>query len=284
MELKDRLALTYRLGITLIHVFAIYGLFQVSWTLELFILFIVTYQLKALGITVGFHRLFSHSAFKINRVGAFVLCLMGTFAGQGPLKRWVFHHRAHHRFSDKKGDPHSPHYNNFYYGHVGWLFNPDSFDDSIYGRDFLKLSPEVEFISNNSNKIFLLQWPLLYLIGGADYVWVGFVFSTVAVLQSTFLVNSLCHVRGSRPYETKDGSRNNWLVVFLTNGEGWHNNHHYRPSSAIQGFDKGQIDVSGSVITLLEKLGIAWDVKRYIPGDLKTRNESLLASEDTSTS
>lgn len=262
MNKSKRLALGHLIGLIIIHIGSLYAILNLNWNIETIAVLFITYQIKSLGITIGFHRLFTHRAFKANSFIQFMLALMGTLAGQGPLARWVHHHRDHHRYSDKEQDPHSPVQGNFYTAHLGWLLQPESFDDEKFKTSPLKLSATTQFLSDNFNIIFLLQIPLLYLMGGKDYLLSGFFLSTLLSLHSTFLVNSLCHMIGSRPNKTNDQSRNNLFVALVTNGEGWHNNHHFRQNLARHGWEPYQLDISYQIIRVLEKLNGVWDVKR----------------------
>lgn len=262
MQKSKRLVIMHFVGFTILHLYSFYALYKIKWNIELALVFFFSYQIKILGITVGYHRYFTHKSFKTNIIVENILAILGTFAGQGPVIRWVGHHWIHHQHSDRITDPHSPVENTFLYSHIGWLLNSLNFDDSKFERFQNQFSQSVKFISNNFSLIFLAQIPLLFFLGGSEYILVGFVLSTTLCLHSTFLVNSLCHVIGSRPYETADNSRNNLFVALLTNGEGWHNNHHYKPGRAVHGVGKYQLDISYLVICFLEKIGFATNVRR----------------------
>ena len=258
---KYILTCTNTIGLILMHIGAVYTLITVEFSFELLFLFFVMYEVKIIGATIGLHRYFSHKSFNTGIFLETILALMATFAGQGPIKRWVYNHWTHHLHSDQKKDPHSPVYHNFFYGHVGWLFNPDNYDDTKYRKYNLQLSSGANFIANNFTPIFFMQVPLLYLLGGINYVLVGFVLSSVVSLQVMFLTGSVCHFFGTQPYNTGDNSRNNLFVSLLTNGEGWHNNHHYSPASAKHGHQSSEIDLSYTFIILLERIGLVWNIK-----------------------
>lgn len=221
----------------------------------------LTYFFRMFGITAGYHRYFTHRAFKMSRVGQFVLAWLGCSALQkGPLW-WVSHHREHHHYSDAPEDPHSPHATTFWWSHVGWVLSREH-EPTLWDRvqDWAKY-PELRWLDRFHYVPGILLAVLCYLIGGwSGLVW-GFCVSTVLVYHATFAVNSLNHLWGSRRYETVDASRNNWLLAILTLGEGWHNNHHHYQSSANQGFYWWEIDVSYYLIRLLGLLGLAWDIR-----------------------
>jgi stearoyl-CoA desaturase (Delta-9 desaturase) len=243
-------------------------------------LFVVMYVITGLGITVGFHRLFTHRSFKTGPCVRGALAIAGCLSTQGPLVQWATDHRKHHVLSDREGDPHSPHrygegiiatVRGLWHAQVGWLFKTKGMErGEDWGRDLLR-DPVVRAI----DRVYLL-WVILSLaipfavgfavrgdVGGGlqAMVWAGlvrvFVFDHV-----TWSVNSICHSFGSRTFPTADESRNVWLLAIPTFGEAWHNNHHAFPGSAVHGLGRRQVDLSAIVIRGLEKLGLAWDVKR----------------------
>lgn len=267
MSKAKRLALGHIIGLSVIHIALIYYFPAQKFTFLSILLAFIMYQVKILGITLGYHRLYTHRSFTTNNTLKFIFALMGTLAGQGPISRWVNHHWEHHRYCEKDQDPHSPVVDSFWHAHVGWLTKPESFDDEKIRKQKLNLTAPVQFLDDHFNLVFLLQIPVFYFLGqvvennGWTWVYMGFLVSTIFSLHSTFLVNSLCHVFGKKDYETRDESRNNLLVAILTNGEGWHNNHHAQPNSAIHGWNKGQLDITFLVIRTFEKLGYIENVK-----------------------
>ncbi len=238
------------------------GVFFVPVTWTAVGLCIGLYIVRMFGITAGFHRYFAHRAYKTSRVFQFALGWLGSTAMQkGPLW-WAANHRDHHKYSDMEEDPHSPVRHGFFWSHVGWvIFSKDSDDllDNI--QDFSRY-PELRWLER-------LHWiPSMCLLavcclidGWSGFFW-GFVVSTVLLYHGTFLVNSFCHVFGSRRYDTPDQSRNNAIVAILTLGEGWHNNHHYYMSSANQGFKWWEIDISYYTLCVLRSVGIVWDLRK----------------------
>lgn len=222
------------------------------------------YVIRMFGITAGYHRYFSHRAYKVGRVTQFILALIGCVSAQkGPLW-WAAHHRHHHKHSDMPDDIHSPK-RGFWWSHCGWMLTR-SYNDTDYSKikDFAKY-PELVWM----NKLWLLPPTLLglatFAIGGWSMLLIGFVLSTVLLWHGTFTINSLSHVFGSRRFATTDTSRNNGLLALLTLGEGWHNNHHHYMSSANQGFYWWEFDISYYVIRLMGVFGLAWDIRKPTP-------------------
>ena len=249
-----------------------------------FVVFAILYVPTGLGITVGFHRLFTHRSFKVGPKTRAVIGALGSAAIEGPVISWVADHRKHHAFSDKEGDPHSPHvghgegvwaqFKGFLHAHVGWLFiHTQRGNKNRFAPDLLK-DPVVRFI----DRTFLLwaaaglaiPFGLGVAIGGtvlaglSGLLWGGAV--RVLVLHHvTYSINSLCHMFGKRDFETPDESRNLAWLALPTLGEAWHNSHHAFPTSAVHGLKRTQLDPSAAVIWALEKLGLAWDVVRISP-------------------
>ena len=247
------------------------------------------YTLCGLGITVGYHRLFSHKAFATTRTVRGALAILGSMTLQGPVTQWVTDHRKHHALSDREGDPHSPHghrdgvfggLRGFFHAHMGWLVTTKGMERGRrYGRDLYD-DPVVRRI----DRLYML-WVALSLAipfavgyavdptwrgGLAGLVWGGLV-RIFLFHHMTWSVNSVCHTFGRRPFETEDESRNNWIVALPTFGEGWHNNHHAFPGSAVHGLGRRQVDVSWWTIRGLERLGLVWNVKVPTPERLARR-------------
>jgi stearoyl-CoA desaturase (Delta-9 desaturase) len=236
------------------------------------------YVLTALGITVGFHRLFTHRSFETYGAVQFVFGVLGSMAVQGPLLKWVALHRRHHQHSDESGDPHSPHghgrgllglLRGLWHAHLGWLFDPHPPDLDRYVKD-LRQSRLLRLLS-----ALFVVWVALGLLIPAALggllagtwlgVWTGLVWGGLVrvflVHHVTWSVNSVCHLWGFRPYRSQDESRNNFVFGVLALGEGWHNTHHAFPTSARHGLRWWQPDVSYYVIRALALLGLAWKVK-----------------------
>jgi stearoyl-CoA desaturase (delta-9 desaturase) len=239
------------------------------------------YALTGLGITVGFHRLFTHRAFETNRVVQFILAALGSMAIQGPLLRWVALHRRHHQHSDTSQDPHSPHHQGqglvgllrgAWHAHLGWVFRPDPPNLSHYVNDLYQDRPVR--VASAMFPVWVSVGLLLpavlggLLAGTWTGAWLGLLWGGLArtflVHHVTWSVNSVCHLWGSRPFNKGDQSRNNFLFGLVALGEGWHNNHHAFPTSARHGLRWWQPDVSYWVIRSLALVGLAWNVK--VPG------------------
>jgi stearoyl-CoA desaturase (Delta-9 desaturase) len=258
-------------------------------------IFALMYVMTGLGVTVGFHRHFTHRSFATTRPIRAVLAVLGSAAIEGPVISWVADHRKHHAFSDRSGDPHSPHHGHggdlrgalrgLVHAHVGWLFiHTDRGRKTRYAPDLLA-DPVVTAV----DRTFVL-WALAGLalpfglgvaIGGTittgltGLLWGGAV--RVLVLHHvTYSINSLCHYFGRRRYETGDESRNLLWLALPSFGEAWHNNHHAFPTSAAHGQRRWEIDPSAAVIWTLERLGLAWDVVRVSP----ERQASKLVTAD----
>ncbi len=245
------------------------------------VVFAVFYTLTALGITVGFHRHFTHRAFKARRGVRAVLAALGSAAIEGPVISWVADHRKHHAFSDQHGDPHSPHVDHgvgwrgalrgLAHAHVGWLFIHTQRGSKLrYARDLVE-DPLIRSI----DRTFVL-WVALGLaapfalgvsIGGSittgltGLLWGGLV-RVFFLHHVTYSINSLCHFFGRRRFSTGDESRNLAWLALPSMGEAWHNNHHAFPTSAAHGLRPWEIDPSALVIRGLEATGLAWDVVR----------------------
>jgi stearoyl-CoA desaturase (delta-9 desaturase) len=244
----------------------------------------VGYVLTGIGITVGYHRLFTHRAFQTYRPVRYVFAILGQMAVEGPLLAWVADHRKHHQFSDREGDPHSPHagrgegaleaLKGLWHAHSGWLFSmAGRADQARYAKDLLA-DRGLRVISKLFGLTVLagLLAPALagwLLIGGrygffAGLVWGGAV-RIFLLHHVTFSINSICHFWGRRRFASSDESRNVWWLSWLSFGESWHNNHHAFPSSAFHGLRRIELDPGGWVIVALERLGLAWKVTRIPP-------------------
>jgi stearoyl-CoA desaturase (delta-9 desaturase) len=250
------------------------------------LLLLAMYSINILGIGVGFHRLFAHRAFRTIAGVRALLAVAGSMAAQGPLLYWAAVHRRHHSYSDRPGDPHSPHLHEpgswravvaFWHAHMGWLFTPEVHDFGLYIPDLLR-----DRLLVRMNRLYFL-WVALGLAapaaagawlnggwsGAAQGLLWGGVVRIALTHHTTWSVNSICHIYGSRPFRTKDYSRNNPFMALVAFGEGWHNNHHAFPSSAMHGLRWWEIDFSGYAIRTLEFLHLAWDVKRPSAGALE---------------
>lgn len=248
------------------------GVYQVwGWGVDvsLLLLLLIFHCIAGLGITIGFHRHFTHRSFKTTNFIRLILGACGSMAMQGSVKAWVLTHRTHHLHSDEEGDPHSPYRQGLVHAHFGWLFSMWPAGDRKNISD-LDNDPVVTFIDRTDWLWLILGFILPAAIEGMlSWSWTGFLLGAIwggAIRiffgqHITWSINSVCHVWGKRRFNTADESRNNWIFGFLGFGEGWHNNHHARQFWARHGIGRGEIDFSWYVIWALKRLGLAWDVK-----------------------
>ncbi len=237
------------------------------------------YMFTGLGVTVGYHRLFTHQSFEATRPLKIALALAGSMSVQGAIIDWVSTHRRHHAFSDQDGDPHSPHLDEgpgltgvlrgLWHAHIGWMNAPERTEAERWAPDLLK-DRDIVLIDRLFPVLTLLTFGLPALAGylvtgtlwGAVTAFLWGSFARIFLLHHvTWSINSICHFYGRRPFESKDYSTNNWVLALLSFGESWHNNHHAFPTSAVHGIGKGQVDVSGGLIRFFEKIGAARRVK-----------------------
>jgi stearoyl-CoA desaturase (Delta-9 desaturase) len=282
----------------LITVLPILALFFVGWQVwesalhpSDLVVFAVMYALTGLGVTVGFHRHFTHRSFEAKPWVHATLAVLGSAAIEGPVISWVADHRKHHAFSDQHGDPHSPHVDHgvglrgalrgLLHAHVGWLFiHTQRGSRDRYAPDLLA-DPIVSFVDRTFfvwaigglAAAFGLGFALTGTVQGGltGLLWGGAV-RMLVLHHVTYSINSICHVFGRRRFATDDESRNVRWLALLSFGESWHNNHHAFPTSAEHGMRRFEIDISALVIRLLEKTGQAWNVKR-VPPERQARKE-----------
>src|SRR5712691_4094116 len=242
---------------------------------------VVGYLLTGIGITVGYHRLFTHRSFETYPADRYALALLGQMGVEGDVVTWVADHRKHHQFSDKEGDPHSPHagygdgladaLRGLWHAHVGWLFrSAGRADREHYAKDLIN-DKGLRVIARLFMPIMLVSLlvPALVgwlVIGGwygalAGLVWGGGI-RIFLLHHVTWSINSICHFLGRRRFRSADESRNVWWLSWLSFGESWHNNHHAFPSSAFHGLRRLELDPGGLVIWTLETCGLAWQVVR----------------------
>lgn len=232
------------------------------------------YGARMFAITGFYHRYFSHRAFRTSRLLQALFAVLGASAVQrGPLW-WAAHHRHHHRHSDTAADPHSPRERGFFWSHVGWFLTDEAFATDYRRVQDLAAFPELRWLDRYDVIVPLLLAAATYALGwtlqrfapglGTDgpqmLVW-GFFISTVCLFHATVTINSLAHRYGRRRFDTRDDSRNNAWLALLTFGEGWHNNHHFYPGSARQGFRWYELDLTWYGLRLLQALGLVWDLR-----------------------
>ena len=256
-----------------VHIATVIGLVRIESSLMTVVAFVVSLYLSVLGITLGYHRYFSHRVFTTSRWFQFVLGFFGCTALQNGPVWWAAVHRHHHRFSDQTEDFHSPR-KGFWWSHTVWLTNPKAFAPDFQVVRDLTRYPELMWL----DQFFIVPW-LIYM--GAMYgvgfvmeqtvpgwgigrwqmfVWAGLL-RTVALWHLTWSINSLMHIVGNKRYATNDDSRNSFILALLTLGEGWHNNHHRYMGSARNGFYWWQVDITYYVICVLRWLGLIHNVK-----------------------
>ena len=245
-------------------------------------LFIGMFVLTMLGITVGYHRLFSHRSFEANLPVRVLLGVLGSMAAQGSISYWVSNHRRHHHYADRGGDVHSPYVSGdrrlgrlegFWHAHMGWTFHHQLTNPLVFAKDLYRDRAVAAVNSRYLSWVFLgllipfalgglLTWSWTGALTGL--LWGGLVrmFATYHFVNG---IDSVTHIFGTRPFETQDESTNNIWMVLPTMGEGWHNNHHAFPNSAMFGLTRWQIDPGGLLIRGLEKLGWVRDVQVISP-------------------
>jgi len=282
---RIRIRWAYAISIVVVHLAAL--LCVVPWLFSwagVIACFAGLYVFGTLGVNVGFHRLLTHRSFACPRWVEKGLSLLGVCCLQEGPGRWVAIHRQHHQHSDEQPDPHSP-LVAFLWGHIGWLLVSNSATDTInlyqrYARDlmkdpfYLRLERRLNWLwayLAHAALIGAVTLPVAYLFTGdwneslrllaSMMVW-GVLLRTVLVWHITWSVNSLSHLFGYASHDTGENSRNNWLVALISNGEGWHNNHHADPCSAAHGHKWYEVDVSYLTILAMEKVGLATKVKR----------------------
>jgi stearoyl-CoA desaturase (delta-9 desaturase) len=243
-----------------IHLLAL-GVFFVPFHWSYLAVALGLYVVRMFGITAGYHRYFSHRAYKTSRWFQFVLAFLATTSAQKGVLWWAAHHRHHHKYSDTPEDVHSPKQQGLWWAHVGWILST-KYNETHFDRikDFAKY-PELRWLNKYHLVPPLLLAGALWLIGGLPLVLWGFVFSTVLLWHGTFTINSLTHIFGKARYASKDESKNHWLLALITLGEGWHNNHHFYQSTANQGWFWWEVDVSYYTLKVLSWLGIVWDLR-----------------------
>ena len=221
---------------------------------------VALYFIRMFGVTAGYHRYFSHRTYKTSRFVAFCLAFLAQSSAQRGVIWWASNHRHHHRFSDKPQDLHSPVQQGLFFSHVGWLWDPSSYQKRNNISD-LERCPELRWLNQHPMFPAIVLGVSCWLVLG----WAGLVYSfgisTIVLFHATFTINSLSHVWGKKVYDTNDDSRNNIWLALLTLGEGWHNNHHHYMRSTRQGFDWWQIDITYYILYLLNKIGIVWNLR-----------------------
>jgi stearoyl-CoA desaturase (delta-9 desaturase) len=239
---------------------------------------VVFYVLGMLGATLGLHRFFTHRSFRTGRPLKILLGVLACLPVQGPVIQWVATHRRHHNFSDAEGDPHSPWLfgtspwalvRGFWHAHMGWLFSRDLTSQERFAPDLLA-DPDMRMIHRLFAPISFLGFLVPGIVGGlVTHSWHGFftalfwagLVRVALVHHVTWSVNSVCHMVGARPYKSRDRAGNFWPLALASMGDAWHNLHHADPTLARHGVGRWEIDITGRIIWILERLGLARDVK-----------------------
>lgn len=219
------------------------------------------YAIGMVSVTAGYHRYFSHRSFQTSRPMQFALAWLAQSTVQKGVLWWAAHHREHHRFSDQPGDPHSPWMDGNWHAHLGWVLSADRLERNDQNIPDLLKVPELVWIDRFYLLPALVLGLVLGMFGGWNAVVWGFAVPVLGVQHATFTINSVAHLWGVRPYDTADQSRNNALLALLTFGEGWHNNHHFYPGAARQGFLWWQVDLTWYVLVALRSVGMVWDLR-----------------------
>jgi len=238
----------------------------------------VMYAVAGHGITVGFHRYFTHGSFRAKRWLRVAQAVAGSLAIEGPVIRWVADHRRHHAFSDREGDPHSPWrygktvpalVKGLWWAHTGWFFGTEEtpraryVPDLLADRDLRRIDaafPALAAVSVLAPAVIGGLWSMSWQGAATAFFWGSLV--RIGLLHHvTWSINSICHAIGERPFKSRDKSANVWWLAMLSMGESWHNLHHADPTCARHGVDPGQLDSSARTIWAFEKLGWAYDVR-----------------------
>jgi len=280
---KSRLLWEYIIPVIVLHLLiplAFFSYFFSWWGVAW--LFVGNYLFTSLGIGAGYHRLLTHRGFKCPKWFEYTLATLGVCSFQDSPGRWVLVHRVHHQHSDHQPDPHTPKVSAFW-AHMGWLFidNRELSTASAFDRYVRDLMQDKYYmwLQKGQNWIIvyfmhaLAIWGAGSLVGylmtgtgagalqiGMQWMIWGVVMRTIFTWHVTWGINSAAHIWGYRNYETREDSRNNWLFALLTNGEGWHNNHHADPRSARHGHRWWEIDVTWMSLRFFEKIGLIKDL------------------------
>ncbi len=261
------------------HLGAIAAFYSFSWQ-GVWVAVFLWWLCGGVGITLGYHRYFTHKSYATPKVVQYILAVCGCMAGEAGPINWVAAHRYHHSYSDLDEDPHSPKKKGFWWAHVLWLFGREKFLAEY--DSYKKFCPDmtqdkvIVFLDRNHMLPVFILTGVLYALGGWHFVIWGIFVRSVMVYHSTWLVNSASHMWGYRSYQTTDDSRNNWWVAALAFGEGWHNNHHAYQRSARHGFRWWEFDLTYLQIRLLKLLGLASEI--HLP---ETRSAVLGMTKST---
>ena len=256
------------------------SVFWIDWGLFEVMLCLVSYLVRMFAITAGVHRYFSHRSYRTSRWFQFVLALLASLALQKGILWWAGMHRHHHRHADTDLDYHSPQTRSLFHSHIGWFLDPETRNaDLSRVADFADF-PELVWLDRwNIIPAALYGLAMFGLFGLSGFIW-GFCISTVLMWHAALSTGSIQHRWGGyRRFDTPDSSRNHWMLSLLLLGEGWHNNHHFAPSSAKHGFAWWEPDPNYWILCTLEKLGVVWDL-RPVPGTVQRSLKSACQASD----
>ncbi len=260
---RDGINWTSVIAFSIFHIGAVAALFFFTWP-ALFVALALNWLALSLGIGMGYHRLLTHRSYKPPKWVEYTLAVCGTLALEGGPMFWVATHRVHHQFADKDGDPHTPR-DGKWWSHLIWMLVGDATHCDI--EECSHYAPDVcrdrflVWLSNYHYVPLAILAVLLLAVGGLPFLLWGICFRVTMGLHSTWMVNSITHIWGSRRFATRDDSRNNFFVAIMSFGEGWHNNHHANPTSARHGLTWWEVDMNWWGIWVLEAIGLAKAVR-----------------------
>nr|AAW51921.1 plastidial lipid-desaturase precursor [Arabidopsis thaliana] len=256
------------------HLLSLLAPFYFSW--EAFWVFPWLVFINGICITLSYHRNLSHRSFDLPKWLEYLFAYGGVLAFQGDPIEWVSNHRYHHKHCETQRDPHSP-TQGFWFSHMAWIFDTSSILENCGGEenvDDLVRQPFYRFLQRTVLLHMMAYSFLFYFCGGMPLLVWGIGITIAVRLHLTFLVNSVCHIWGTRAWNTSDFSKNNWWVAILTLGEGWHNNHHAFEFSARHGLEWWQLDITWCLIRFLEAIGLATNVK--LPTETQMKGKALV--------
>jgi fatty-acid desaturase len=253
--------------VTVFHALAFVALFYFSWQ-NLIVMLVLNWMVASLGVGIGYHRLLTHRGFKTPKWLEYTLTALGSLAIQDGAIKWVATHRIHHAHTETERDPHSPREGGGYWAHLGWIIRgtAQGHDEATFTRyvpDLLK-DPVHVLMARYYSVFTVILGAILFAVGGWTMVLWGIFLRTVFGWHSTWIVNSITHLWGTRRFATHDDSTNNGLVALFSFGEGWHNNHHAHPTSARHGLTWYELDINWLTIRLFEKLGWAKQIRKTV--------------------
>jgi stearoyl-CoA desaturase (delta-9 desaturase) len=263
-------------GFALVHVAAL-GVFLVGFSWKGFLLCLGSYYLRMFAVTAGLHRYFSHRTFKLGRIRQFLLAFLAQTSAQKGVLWWASWHRHHHRVADQPEDVHSPVQYGLFRSHIGWILAEENDATDLSRVPDLARYPELRWLDRNQFLATMLYAVALFEAFSWTGLFWGYFLSTVLLWHGTFTINSLMHIWGRRVFPTADRSRNSFILALLTMGEGWHNNHHFFPGSAAQGFRWWQVDATYYLLWLGERLRFVAGLRR-VPSHLKSAAGTLAAA------